>query len=43
MAAERFEFDSAGEALGYTDRVLAHPTVESSTHFKHLDLIVLRD
>jgi len=29
--------------MGYTDRVLAHPTVKFSPHFKHLDLIVLRD
>ncbi|MFQ6030438.1 MAG: ABC transporter substrate-binding protein, partial [Dehalococcoidia bacterium] len=29
--------------MGYTDRVLAHPTVEHSPHFKHIDLIVLRD
>ena len=29
--------------MGYTDRVLAHPTVRFSPHFKHLDLITLRD
>ncbi len=29
--------------MGYTDRVLAHPTVKFSPHFKHLDLITLRD
>ena len=27
----------------YTDRVLAHPTVEFTPHFKHYDLVVLRD
>ncbi len=27
----------------YTDRVLAHPTVEFSPHFKHYDLVLLRD
>ena len=27
----------------YTDRVLSHPTVEFSPHFKHYDLVVLRD
>ncbi len=26
----------------YTDRVLAHPTVEFSPHFKHYDLVLLR-
>jgi hypothetical protein len=29
--------------MGYTDRVLGHPTVRFSPHFKHLDLITLRD
>ena len=29
--------------MGYTDRVLSHPTVEESPHFKHLELITLRD
>lgn len=29
--------------MGYTDRVLAHPTLEASPHFKHLELITLRD
>ena len=27
----------------YTDRVLAHPTVEFTPHFKHYDLVLLRD
>ena len=27
----------------YSDRVLSHPTVEFSPHFKHYDLVVLRD
>ena len=27
----------------YTDRVLSHPTVEFTPHFKHYDLVVLRD
>lgn len=27
----------------YTDRVLSHPTVEFSAHFKHYDLVLLRD
>ena len=27
----------------YGDRVLSHPTVEFSPHFKHYDLVVLRD
>ena len=27
----------------YSDRVLAHPTVEFTPHFKHYDLVVLRD
>jgi hypothetical protein len=26
----------------YSDRVLAHPTVEFSPHFKHYDLVLLR-
>ena len=29
--------------MGYTARVLGHPTVRFSSHFKHLDLITLRD
>ena len=27
----------------YTDRVLTHPTVEFTPHFKHYDLVLLRD
>ena len=27
----------------YTDRVVAHPTVEFTPHFKHYDLVLLRD
>ena len=27
----------------YTDRVIAHPTVEFTPHFKHYDLVLLRD
>ena len=27
----------------YTDRVVSHPTVEFTPHFKHYDLVVLRD
>jgi ABC-type transport system substrate-binding protein len=27
----------------YSDRVLSHPTVEFTPHFKHYDLVVLRD
>ena len=27
----------------YTDRVLSHPTVEFTPHFKHYDLVVLKD
>ncbi len=29
--------------MGYTDRVISHPTVENSPHFKHLELILLKD
>ncbi len=29
--------------MGYTDRVVAHPTVVNSPHFKHLELILLKD
>jgi hypothetical protein len=27
----------------YTDRVAAHPTVEFTPHFKHYDLVLLKD
>ena len=29
--------------MGYTDRVLSHPTVEESPHLKHIELVTLRD
>ena len=29
--------------MGYTDRVLSHPTVAESPHLKHIELITLRD
>jgi ABC-type transport system substrate-binding protein len=40
---ETFPLYGMNIVWGYTDRVLAHPTVEASPHPKHVDLIVLRD
>ena len=28
--------------IAYSDRVLSHPTVEHSPHFKHYDLVLMR-
>ena len=27
----------------YSDRVISHPTVEFTPHFKHYDLVLLKD
>ena len=40
---ETFPLYGMNLVWGYTDRVLAHPTVEASPHPKHVELIVLRD
>jgi hypothetical protein len=40
---ETFPLYGMNIVWGYTDRVLAHPTVEASPHPKHVELIVLRD
>ena len=40
---ETFPLYGMSLVMGYTDRVIAHPTVEHSPHFKHLELILLKD
>ena len=40
---ETFPLYAMSLQMGYTDRVLAHPTVEFSPHFKNLDRLVFRD
>ncbi len=40
---ETFPLYSMSLINAYTDRVVAHPTVEFTPHFKHYDLVVLRD
>ena len=40
---EMFPLYGMSLVMGYTDRVISHPTVEHSPHFKHLELILLKD
>ena len=39
---ELFPLYGMSLVMGYTDRVLSHPTVAESPHLKHIDLITLR-
>ena len=40
---ETFPIYAMSVVNAYTDRVVAHPTVEYSSHFKHYDLVELKD